>query len=275
MLAQSTYENLYPYQRTSIKIWFEESAIKDTKEHGKEIQVLSRSVSSNYLKIIILLIVISILGVASSEASNMTLKMPDLIDAQRLRPIPASDFASHASLSPEPSYNWDTGSAWNLTIPAKTSPKGDLTISDVASKRGYNLTGLYFDLQMVGGGAPDRDDEYAVFAYNGEYNTFEFGVRMSLSDNIVKGYILYTPPGKSYVVRETDLFPNDCRTHHYALKREGERVSFTVDGRECGYLTGYSLEGNYHRVTATAHRTSDSWASESHYMVFANPKLSG
>ncbi len=213
------------------------------------------------------------LGVASSEASNLTLTIPDLVRPQRLRPIPAADFDSHASLSPEPSYNGDSGSAWNLTMPAKTSPRGNLTVSEVATESYYNLAGLSFDLQMVGSGAPDRNDEYAVFAYNGEYNTFEFGVRMSLSDNIVKGYILYPSPGKAYVVRETDLFPNDGKTHNYSITRDGDRVYFSVDGRDCGYLTGYSLEGNYHRVTATAHRTSDSWDSKGYYMVIADPEL--
>ncbi len=127
---------------------------------------------------------------------------------------------------------------------------------------------------MVGSGGKNRLDEYAVFASVQPYNKFEFGIRMSVSDGKVMGYIIYTPNGQNYILKEVDLFQNDELKHHYDIEVQEDRVGFSVDESPFNYIIGYSFSGQDYGITATAHRITDGWGSEGFNMVFENPQFS-
>jgi hypothetical protein len=123
-------------------------------------------------------------------------------------------------------------------------------------------------------GGLDRLDEYAVFASVQPYNTLEFGIRMSVSDGVVKGYIIHTPYGQDYIIREVDLIKNDELKHHYEIMVQETRVSFTVDGRSPKYIEEYSFGDEKYYLIATAHRVTDGWSSSGFFMLIENFKYS-
>lgn len=181
------------------------------------------------------------------------------------------DWNSYACAAPPP-QNGESESSWVLAMPSQTSPSGELTVSDVVSMDEYLIEKLSFDLQMVGSGGLDRLDEYAVFASVQPYNTYEFGIRMSVCDGVIKGYTIHTPPGQNYVIKEVDLLVNDGQMHHYEMEVRGNSVYFSVDGGPMRSISGHSFGGDLYGLTATAHRTTDGWASEGFYMVLENLK---
>jgi len=237
---------------------------KDGVRVKKGIKTLT---SKFYIPSLILIVTVIIGG----SFSNAEVPIQEAIQDEQLA-FPVADFAFYSNIAPLPLLRGPGECSWILEMPSRTSPDGALTVSDVITKSEYVIERLAFDVQMVGSGGLDRLDEYAVFASVQPYNTFEFGIRMSVSDGVVKGYTIYTPPGQDYVIREVDLLKNDGLRHHYEIVVQGDRVYFTVDGGPAKYIWGYSFGDDQYSLIATAHRTTDGWASEDFYMLFENPK---
>jgi hypothetical protein len=155
--------------------------------------------------------------------------------------------------------------------------EGQLSGSDAVTLNSYVIQKVDFDavFNTPKINAPGFD-EMAVFAASNTvtYKGTEFGIRLSLKDGFIYGYI-QEPNGSQDHVKflMLKLTLNDGITHHYTLTRLGPKISFSINGVTYGYLT-YSSRNSYANLTfsvnAVVHRVTHDWTSNGDNMTAGN-----
>ena len=187
--------------------------------------------------------------------------------------VPASSFYWGSGWPPAPTYLGSN--TWK--IPEPVAPNSGMLTSDVIGKTFYKTNAYGFNAQFVSnGGAHDIwSDEYAIFATNdtAKWTGFEFGIRMSLADNIVRFYTQYVDINKQPHFDQLTLFTNDGRTHSFTLTIVSDSlIRVTVDKSTFNYShPKATFLSNTYTFVATAHRTSGGWDELPDYFVFAHP----
>jgi hypothetical protein len=157
--------------------------------------------------------------------------------------------------------------------------------SDAISKNAYRLVQLTFVGTFNGAAvAPYSFDEEVVFLASDIVNWGgqEFGFRLSLSDNVLYGYV---QDGSNTVTQGKGFFMNvrlasgDATQHTYAMQvaytKSNETNTFTwfIDGKVAGtyvYRWQTNFESLSYSLVGTTHRWESGWSSGSLYLEIGN-----
>jgi hypothetical protein len=161
-------------------------------------------------------------------------------------------------------------------FPSRTR-EGQLSGSDAVTLNSYVIQKVNFDVVFSTSkiNAPGFD-EMVVFATSNTvtYKGTEFGIRLSLKDGFVYGYIQEPNSSQDQVkFLMLKLTLNDGITHHYTLTRLGPKILFSINGVTYGYLTypsGDTYANMTFSVNAVVHRFTDGWTSNGDNMKAGN-----
>jgi len=153
--------------------------------------------------------------------------------------------------------------------------QGLMAGSDSISLSAYPMQRMDFDATFTDPSTNAAGfDEMVVFAASNtvSYNGTEFGIRLSLADGFIYGYI-QEPDGSGVNFQMTKLMYDDGMMHHYTMIALGSRVSFYIDGVPCGYLnfpTPVDYSSLTFSVCTVVHRFTDGWSSGGDSMTAGN-----
>jgi hypothetical protein len=197
-----------------------------------------------------------------------------------------TDFHSRASrpgssLSPQLTGNL-------FRIPVAPDGKDSRPIFlDIISNEAYALGGVDFAATFQGAAiAPDSFDEMVFFVTDDIVNwtSQEFGVRCSLKDNIIYGYVQdgNGQAGGCSFFKNVPLGTGDGTEHVYKISMQNFQAdyifNFYIDNNLAGTITRSSLAdytGKSYYVVMTTHRWENGWDSTGLGMSIKNIRAQG
>lgn len=184
--------------------------------------------------------------------------------------VPVTEFTAYASCA-DSTVQPSTGAGLSLSV-APDDPRCPKNFLDAVSTSLIGA-GLQFQARFAGAAvAPNPFDELVVFATDDTANWTgqEFGVRCSLRDGIVYGYVqdgTHAQDGYAFF-GNTPLGSCDGTTHGYSIVVRtfpgGTSIEFYVDGAFDGrvaHMTGVDYTAQRYTVVVTTHRWEGGWDS--------------
>jgi len=209
------------------------------------------------------------LNVANPFNSDSSLPLNSSLISLNIANFTTYTYGGYPVQSPDPT-------TFCFSFPDQTN-QGQIAGSDAITSNTYSIQQVDFDATFT---TPKIGalgfDEMVIFATSNTftYKGTEFGIRMSLMDGLVCGYI-QEPTGIPGEVdfQTLNLMPNDGITHHYTLIVGDSQVSFYIDGINYGYLnfgSNNDLSNTAFSLCAVVHRFSDNWDSNGDNMTVEN-----